>query len=174
MGFLINQIQFLPDSPGVYLMKAKGEEVLYVGKAKNLRQRVRNYFTGSDERASIPYLLERVEKIDVIVVTTEKEALLLENTLIKKHQPKYNALLKDDKFYLAIKVTSQDLWPKAELCRYRGQPQEKGHYFGPYASAHGARETLELLHKIAPLSQCSDSEFSSRKRHCIIYDMHRC
>ncbi len=174
MGFLINQIQFLPDSPGVYLMKAKGEEVLYVGKAKNLRQRVRNYFTGSDERASIPYLLERVEKIDVIVVTTEKEALLLENTLIKKHQPKYNALLKDDKFYLAIKVTSQDVWPKAELCRYRGQPQEKGHYFGPYASAHGARETLELLHKIAPLRQCSDAEFASRKRPCILYDMHRC
>lgn len=173
MGFLINQIQFLPDSPGVYLMKAREDEVLYVGKAKSLRQRVRNYFNGSDGRPSIPHLLEKVEKIDVIVVTTEKEALLLENTLIKKHQPKYNALLKDDKFYLAIKVTT-DLWPKAELCRYRGQPQEKGNYFGPYASAHGARETLELLHKIAPLRQCSDVEFTSRKRPCILYDMHRC
>lgn len=164
-----------PKEPGVYLMKDGDGQVLYVGKAKNLRQRIKQYFVpGGDGRFMVPYLIAKVVEIKTMVVFSEKEALLLENNLIKKHQPRYNALLKDDKTYVALKVTSQHEWPMLQLVRYRGKPPPDGLYFGPYTSAYGARQTLDLLQKIFPLRQCSDQELARRTRPCILYGMKRC
>jgi len=155
-------------------MKSRHLAVLYVGKAKNLRQRVKQYFVkGGDGRSMIPRLVSQVESIDVVVVNSEKEALLLENHLIKKHKPKYNALLKDDKSYIALKLT-KDLWPRIDIVRYKGRPKADGSYFGPFTSAGSARKTLDLLQKLFPMRQCSDAEFARRTRPCILYDMKRC
>lgn len=175
MTFDRANIDTFPTQPGVYLMKGRDGAVLYVGKAKNLRQRVRQYFVpGADTREMIPFLISKVESIDTIVVFSEKEAFLLENTLIKKHKPRYNALLKDDKSYIALKVNNKHSWPMVSLVRYRGNPKPDGLYFGPYTSAEAARTTLDLLHKLFPLRQCSDQEFLRRTRPCILYDMKLC
>lgn len=174
MSFDSTQIKSFPAKPGVYLMKNKGDQVIYVGKAKNLRQRVRQYFSkGGDGRFMIPFLVSKVHSIDTMVVSSEKEALLLENNLIKQHKPRYNALLKDDKSYIALKLTKH-AWPRIDLVRYKGKPKSDGTYFGPYTHAGAARRTLDLLHKIFPLRQCSDQEFSKRTRPCILYDIKRC
>ena len=151
--FKIKNLDSFPTRPGVYLMKNVKDVVLYVGKAKNLKQRVKQYFVRSgDGRFMIPFLISQVDSIDTIVVSSEKEALLLENNLIKKYRPKYNALLKDDKSYIALKVTKHQ-WPRVDLVRYRGKPKADGTYFGPYTSAGGARHTLDLLQRIFPLRQ---------------------
>lgn len=156
-------------------MKNSAGEVLYVGKAKNLRVRVKQYFVaGRDGREMIPFLIAHVTQIETIVVLSEKEALLLENTLIKRYKPRYNALLKDDKTYIALKLTTKKMWPKLEIARYRGKPKPDGQYFGPYTSAFAARRTFDLLQKLFPLRQCSDQEFVRRTRPCILYDMKRC
>jgi len=156
-------------------MKNKKGAVLYVGKAKNLRQRLRQYFvSGGDGREMVPYLIVQVESIDTIIVSSEKEALLLENNLIKQHRPKYNALLKDDKSYIALKVNHKHRWPMLKLVRYRGKAEPDGLYFGPYTNAYAARQTLDLLQKLFPLRQCSDQELVRRTRPCILYDMKRC
>lgn len=155
-------------------MKNREGVVLYVGKAKNLRQRIRQYFTvRGDGRPILPYLVPKISQIDTIIVSSEKEALLLENNLIKQHQPKYNALLKDDKSYIALKLTKHR-WPRIDIVRYRGAPKRDGQYFGPYTSASSARKTLDLLHKLFPMRQCSDQEFLRRTRPCLLYDMKRC
>lgn len=156
-------------------MKGREGIVLYVGKAKNLRQRVKQYFVpGRDGRLMVPYLVAKVESIDTIIVFSEKEALLLENTLIKQHKPRYNALLKDDKTYIALKINNKHRWPTVSLVRYKGVPKPDGLYFGPYTSADSARQTLDLLQRIFPLRQCSDQELARRTRPCILYDMKRC
>lgn len=175
MLFDTNKLENLSTLPGVYLMKNAHGVILYVGKAKNLRQRVKQYFgLGRDGRPMVPFLISKVTEIDTIVVTSEKEALLLENTLIKQHQPKYNALLKDDKSYIALKVNNKHKWPMVQLVRYKGKPQADGLYFGPYTSAHAARTTLDLINRIFPLRECSDQELARRTRPCILYDMKRC
>lgn len=174
MPFDIKKIASFPALPGVYLMKNKAGAVLYVGKAKNLRQRVRQYFAGGDGREMIPFLIAHVDQIDTIVVRSEKEALLLEINLIKQHKPKYNALLKDDRAYIALKINNKAEWPRVDLVRYRGKPKADGLYFGPYPSAFAARKTLDLLQRVFPLRQCSDQEFVRRTRPCILYDMKRC
>ncbi len=174
MPFDVEKLKSFPDKPGVYLMKGKGGQVLYVGKAKNLRQRVRQYFIrGGDGRFMVPFLIAKVEDVETVIVLSEKEALILENNLIKQYKPKYNALLKDDKNYIALKVTRHQ-WPRIDLIRYRGKPKADGLYFGPYTHAGSARKTLDLLHKIFPLRQCSDKEFSRRTRPCILYDIKKC
>lgn len=175
MPITTEDLKKLPDSPGVYIMKGRQGGILYIGKANSLRQRVRQYFSpGHDLRPMIPLLVSKVDTIDTIVVTSEKEALLLENNLIKKHKPKYNALLKDDKTYIALKINTKHEWPRLELVRYRGRPKADGQYFGPYTSAMAARKTFDLLQKVFPMRQCSDQELKRRTRPCILYDMHRC
>jgi len=165
----------IPKSPGVYLMKDCRKKILYVGKAKNLNQRVKQYFSASgDGRYMIPFLISQVTDIETIVVPSEKDALILENNLIKKHKPKYNVFLKDDKSYIALRITTQHKWPKVDLVRYRGRPKAKALFFGPYTSAFSARATLDLLKRIYPLRQCSDQELARRSRPCILYDMKRC
>ncbi len=129
---------------------------------------------GGDGRVMIPFLVANVDQVETIVVTSEKEALLLENNLIKKHKPKYNALLKDDKTYIALKINNRHSWPMVSLVRYRGKPKADGQYFGPYTSAYAARQTLDLLQKMFPMRQCSDQELMRRTRPCILYDMKRC
>ena len=173
--FDLKQLQLFPTQPGVYLMKDSQGTVIYVGKGKNLRQRVKQYFLpGRDGRVMIPFLVAKIHSIDTIVVTSEKEALLLENNLIKQHQPRYNALLKDDKSYIALKISLSDPWPVVKLVRYRGEPTPDGLYFGPYTSAYAARQTLDLLNRLFPLRQCSDQEFARRTRPCLLYQMKRC
>ena len=175
MGYDAEQISSFPTQPGVYLMRNRARRVIYVGKARNLKQRVKQYFLkGGDQRHSVPYLIKQVASIDTIVVSSEKEALILENTLIKQHQPKYNVLLKDDKNYIAVTIDQRQRWPMVKMIRYRGHPKPGPRYFGPYTSASAARETVDLTNRLFPLRQCSDQEFARRTRPCILYGMKRC
>lgn len=161
--------------PGVYLMKNERGKVLYVGKAKNLRARLKQYFVqGRDGRPMVPFLVSEICAIDVIVVPSEKEALLLENTLIKKHQPKFNALLKDDKTFVSLMIHHKHPWPMIQLVRCKGKPKKEGMYFGPFTSAFAARQTFDLMGRLFPLRQCSDQELKRRTRPCLLYGMKRC
>jgi excinuclease ABC subunit C len=164
-----------PDQPGVYLMKDALGVVLYVGKAKNLRARLKQYFAISgDQREMVPYLTAQVDKIDTIIALTEKDALILENNLIKRHKPKYNILLKDDKTYISLVVTRHK-WPMIRLLRFKEKPPKNiGTIFGPYTNALAARQTYDLISRLFPLRQCSDSELMSRERPCLLYDIKRC
>lgn len=156
-------------------MKDTSGKVLYIGKAKNLFLRVKQYFIpGRDGREMVPYLSAKVAAIETIVLPSEKEALLLESTLIKQHQPQYNILLKDDKSFISLMVTTKDEWPMIKLVRSLGAPKEGGLHFGPYTSAFAARQTLDILRRIFPLRQCSDRELKSRKRPCLLYSIKRC
>jgi len=174
MPFNPKTLALYPTEPGVYLMKDAKGFVLYVGKAKNLRARLKQYFgTSKDARQMVPYLTAQVENIDTIVTLTEKDALILENTLIKKHSPKYNVLLKDDKTFISL-VLTRHKWPMLRLVRSKGKPKEGGTYFGPYTSALAARQTFDLMTRLFPLRQCSDGELASRSRPCLLYDIKRC
>jgi excinuclease ABC subunit C len=174
MTFDPKTLQLYPDQPGVYLMKDSAGLVLYVGKAKNLKSRLKQYFAPSgDEREMIPYLTAQIERIDTIIALTEKDALILENTLIKKHQPKYNVMLKDDKTFISLMLTKHK-WPLLQLVRFKGKPKNDGIYFGPYTNALAARHTFDLLLRLFPLRQCSDAELASRQRPCLLYEMKRC
>jgi excinuclease ABC subunit C len=175
MKFDRQKLDHYPTGPGVYIMMGDDDVVLYVGKAKNIQQRLRQYFAASgDGREMIPYLLLRVHKINTILVRSEKEALLLENTLIKRHQPRFNVLLKDDKGYIALRITIKKMWPQLQFIRYKGKPPAGDLYFGPYSNVAAARGTFDLLSRLFPLRQCSDTEFARRTRPCILYDMKRC
>ncbi len=175
MRFDPKKLEQFPLEPGVYLMKNEEGEVLYVGKAKELKKRLKSYFApGRDERPMVPHLVAQVALIDTILVSTEKEALLLENTLIKKHQPKFNAVLKDDKTFISLMINHKHKWPRLSLVRNKGKPKEEGLYFGPYTSALAARETYEMLTRLFPMRQCSDEELKRRKRPCLLYGIKRC
>lgn len=173
--FPMERIKSYPEVPGVYLMKGKDGAFLYIGKAKNLKSRIKQYFSpGGDGRWIAPFLQAQVLEVETVVTLTEKEALLLECNLIKKHQPKFNALLKDDKTYTALKINIRHSWPMLSLVRYKGKLRDDALYFGPYTSAYAARATLDFLQKIFPMRQCSDQELISRKRPCILYGIKRC
>ncbi|AHH22566.1 UvrABC system protein C [Chlamydia muridarum str. Nigg] len=164
-------------SPGVYLMKDSQGVVLYVGKAKNLRNRLSSYLQkNGDSRERIPFLMKRTADIDTIVVSNETEALLLENNLIKKYQPRYNVLLKDDKTFFCLSISLQHPWPKIEAIRTRAlSPSKKKQLlFGPYVSAEACYALLEVISHWFPLRTCSDREFSTRQRPCVLYEMKRC
>lgn len=156
-------------------MKDASNRVLYVGKAKNLKSRLKQYFAvHGDSREMIPYLIAQVETIDTIIALTEKDALLLENNLIKRHQPKYNVLLKDDKSYISLIMTHHE-WPMLRLHRFKGNPpKDIGTVFGPYTNALAARQTFDLITRLFPLRQCSDAELTNRSRPCLLYDIKRC
>lgn len=175
MSFAISTIASFPEKPGVYLMKNRKGAVIYVGKAVNLKERVGQYFIpGRDGRVQVSLLVAHVSAIDTIVVTSEKEALLLENNLIKQHQPKYNVLLKDDKSYISLWINHLHSWPMMRLLHSKGIPKEKGLLFGPYTSGFAARKTLDLMNRLFPLRQCSDRELASRTRPCILYEIQKC
>jgi excinuclease ABC subunit C len=163
-----------PRDPGVYLMHDAKGKVLYVGKAKDLRARLYNYTQpGGDGRPQIPLLLRRVASVRCIVTSTEKEALLLENTLIKRHRPPFNVELRDDKEYLLLRIDMGEEFPRFELVR-RVSRGDGALYFGPFSSARGIRETLRTILRLFPLCSCSRKKFGSRKRPCLNYQMGRC
>jgi len=143
-----------PRSPGVYIMGDGRGKILYVGKAKDLRARVRNYSVpGGDGRPAIPNLITRVREIRCIVTATEKEALLLENTLIKRHRPLFNIFFRDDKEYLLLRIDRNEPFPRPELVRKAAR--DGATYFGPYSSARGIRETVRELLRLFPLCSCT-------------------
>ncbi|MEW6719580.1 MAG: excinuclease ABC subunit UvrC [Thermodesulfobacteriota bacterium] len=165
--------KIFPRSPGVYIMGDGKGRVLYVGKAKDLRARLRNYAVpGGDGRPTIPHLLARARDVRCIVTATEKEALLLENTLIKRHRPPFNIFFRDDKEYLLLRIDPNEEFPRPELVRRAAR--DGASYFGPYSSAKGIRETLRELLRLFPLCSCSRKKFASRRRPCLNYQMGRC
>ncbi len=167
-GFL----KTLTTRPGVYQMYDSAGGLLYVGKAKNLKNRVTSYFRGSGLSTKTMVLVSKIADIQVTVTTTEVDALLLEHNLIKEHRPPYNIDLKDDKSYPYIYLSSQDRWPRLAL--HRGPKRRKGEYFGPYPSAGAVRSTLHLLQKVLKVRQCQDSYFRNRSRPCLQYQIGRC
>ncbi len=172
MSEIAEKLTNLPSRPGVYLMRDKGGKVIYVGKAKDLRARVRAYFNASDERLQIEFLVRRVADIDTLVTSNDKEALILENNLIKQYKPRYNIRLKDDKSYLSIKVTTQHPWPR--IFATRKIVKDGNRYFGPFSSAMAARETLDIIEKHFLLRNCTDHNFKNRTRPCLQFQIKRC
>jgi excinuclease ABC subunit C len=170
---LEERLERLPAEPGVYLMKDARGQVIYVGKAVNLRSRVKSYFgRSSDTRAFVPILEDVLHDVDTVVVSNEKEALLLENELIKRHQPRFNVLLKDDKNFICLRLDPAAEWPRLEVVRHF--KRDGALYFGPYASASSIRETLRTINRYFQLRTCSDHVLHHRKRPCLLYQIGRC
>ena len=173
----------MPDKPGVYFFiggrlglnpkNSRGstpEEILYIGKAKNLAKRVRQYFDGHDTRSQLPFLMSEATDLDYIVSSNELESLFLENTLIKQHLPPYNIKLRDDKNYAFIKIDLRSEIPQLLYSRKIDDDPKHARFFGPYSSAQKIRKTLDFIRKIFPY--CSHE--SVGKRPCFYYHLHRC
>lgn len=166
-------LRSVPHSPGVYMMLDGKSVILYVGKAKDLFKRLSSYarFSGAEYNKTA-VMLSKVAKVDTILTRTEKEALILESSLIKKHRPRYNVILRDDKSYPFIKVTVQEEWPRVMMTRRRRI--DGARYFGPYSSATAMWSTLKLISELFPLRRCSGSSLRPRKRPCLNRQMGRC
>lgn len=161
----------LPKLPGVYRMLNKDNEVIYVGKAKVLKNRVTSYFRGSNHTPKTQALVANITSIEITVTVSETEALILENNLIKQYQPRYNVLLRDDKSYPYLLITDHK-HPRITL--HRGARKRKGEYFGPFPSGSAVSESLRLMQKIFPVRQCEDSFYAARSRPCLQYQLKRC
>ncbi|MEE4243611.1 MAG: excinuclease ABC subunit UvrC, partial [Desulfopila sp.] len=171
--FSTEQTASVPHSPGVYLMLDAKSAVLYVGKAKDLAKRLASYARFSGEKSSkTAVMLRQVHRVDTIITRTEKEALILEASLIKKHSPKYNIILRDDKNYPLIKVTVQEEWPR--VCMARRRQKDGARYFGPYSSSSAMWATLKLISRLFPLRRCKGRELQLRKRPCLNFQMGQC
>ena len=170
---LKTKLKNLPSSPGVYLMKDAKHKVIYAGKAKNLKNRVKSYFQKtSDDRLYTEYLIRHVADIDFVLTETEKEALILENNLIKQFKPKFNINLRDDKTFISIKLEINKKFPYPKVVR---QIEDDGAmYFGPYASARAVRETLRYINDTIPIRKCPDNVFKNRVKPCLYYQIHKC
>ena len=166
----------LPAEPGCYLMKDREGTVVYVGKAASLRSRVRQYFDrgSADDRIFIPLLEDLLGNVEVIVTRSEKEAVLLENELIKKHKPRFNVRLRDDKDFIVLRLDERHPFPRLEIRRAREKRVPEARYFGPYSSASSIRETLRVVNRHFQLRTCTDHVFDHRKRPCILFQIHRC
>jgi len=161
-----------PAAPGCYLMRDAQGRVLYVGKARNLRARVRAYFNETDTRPTVRFLMRRVASVEYLVARSEKEALLLENTLIKEHRPRYNVRLKDDKNFLCLRLHPGETYPRLTLVRKFAR--DGARYFGPFHDARAARQVLRRLQKLFPLRTCSDQVLGSRTRPCLYHQLGQC
>jgi len=166
------KIPLISKNPGVYRMLNENNEILYVGKAKNLPNRLKNYISEKTLPIRTERMLAQTKNIEVTTTSNESEALLLEANLIKKHKPKFNILLKDDKSFPYIFISKNEKWP--QLTKHRGKKTRDGHYFGPFASAGSANWTIKILQKIFLLRICDDSIFKNRQRPCILYQIKRC
>ena len=170
-----SQLKILPDKPGVYLMKNSLGEIIYVGKAKVLKNRVRQYFQNSKNHSEkVKAMVKNIAEFEYIVTDSEMEALILECNLIKKHSPKYNISLKDDKFYPFIKITTNEDFPRVFITRNFAKDGNK--YFGPYPNAGAVHETIKLIRKIFPLRTCKKLIFENGKhtRPCLNYHIKKC
>lgn len=168
-----SRIRNFPSLPGVYLMKDASGEVLYVGKAASLRSRVSSYFRPSgDNRPLIPRLMARAAGIEYLVTDSEKEALILENNLIKKHRPRYNVYFRDDKTYSSIRIDLKDRFPRPVLARR--VRADGALYFGPYVAGRSLKNTLRFLQKVFPFRVCSENVFRCRSRPCLYHQLDRC
>ncbi len=168
-----DQIYRLPRHAGVYLFRDADGQLIYIGKAKSLRDRVGSYFREGEGKDPKTFtLVSKIASIDFIATNSEKEALILEDALIKRHRPRYNVDLKDDKRYLCIRIDMRHPFPSLQFVR-RFQP-DGAFYMGPFTSADSVRRTIKLLHRYFPLRSCSDAKFSRRTRPCLNYQIHRC
>jgi len=166
------EIPLISKNPGVYRMLNEKNEILYVGKAKNLPDRLKNYISEKNLPIRTERMLSQTKNIEITTTANESEALLLEANLIKKHKPKFNVLLRDDKSFPYILISKNEKWP--QLIKHRGKKTRDGHYFGPFASAGSVKWTIKILQKIFLLRVCDDSIFKNRQRPCILYQIKRC
>ena len=166
------ELPLIPKSPGVYRMLNHKDDILYVGKAKNLPNRLKSYVAEKNHIIRTERMLSQTFKLEITTTANESEALLLEANLIKKYKPKFNILLKDDKSFPFIFISNKDQWPQVK--KHRGKKEKDGFYFGPFASAGTANWTIKMLQKIFQLRVCDDGTFKNRKRPCILYQIKRC
>ncbi len=169
---LAEKLDKLPSSPGVYLMKDEGGEIIYIGKAVNLKNRVRSYFSSGHASPRIESMVGKIRDFEYILTDSEIEALILESNLIKRHKPKYNVRLMDDKHYPFLKVTVQEDYPRLEIVR--SVKKDGARYFGPYTNAAAVHETLKLLKKVFPVRSCKQSVLSKRDKPCLNAHINRC
>ncbi len=169
---LLALVERLPELPGVYVMRDRAGTIVYVGKARRLRARVRQYFNGTDHRHFVPFLAGLLGDIETVVTSNDKEALLLENNLIKRHRPRFNVKLRDDKQFLVLRLDPKAKWPRLELVRR--MRQDGAHYFGPYHSANSARHTLRVVNRYFKLRTCTDYTLAHRSRPCLQHQIGRC
>ena len=165
-------VHTLPRKPGVYRMIAADGEVLYVGKARSLRNRVAAYTQPTRLEARLMRMVSNTRSMEFVVTDSEAEALLLENNLIKRFRPRFNVLLRDDKSFPYIVIRRDTEWP--QLAKHRGTREAGNEYFGPFASATSVNRTLYALQRAFPLRSCSDGVFSTRTRPCLLYQIRRC
>ena len=166
------ELPLIPKLPGVYRMLNDKGEILYVGKAKNLPNRLKSYISEKNHIIRTERMLSQTKKLEITTTSNESEALLLEANLIKKHKPKFNILLRDDKSFPFIFIGNKDVWP--QIRRHRGKKTKEGFYFGPFASAGSANWTIKMIQKIFHLRVCDDTVFKNRERPCILYQIKRC
>jgi len=172
MLFDITRLQTYPQNPGVYLMKDVKGVILYIGKAKNLKIRLKQYFLpGHDDRIQVPFLMASVHNIETIIVETEKDALLLEARLIRRFKPKYNILLKDDRSRLMIRLGMEHNWPRIEYIRLKEVPEKPRQSYGPFSHT---KDMFDLSVRLFQVRQCSDEEFKRRKSPCILHQIKKC
>ena len=167
-----DKIPLIPKNPGVYKMLSSTGEILYIGKAKNIPNRLKSYVTDSNLPIRTERMLSLTHSLETTTTSNESEALLLEANLIKKHKPRYNILLRDDKSFPYIYIGNKDKWP--QLTKLRGKKSKTGYYFGPFASIGSANWTIKILQKIFQLRVCDDTVFKNRDRPCILYQIKRC
>ena len=166
------ELPLVPKLPGVYRMLNSKDEILYVGKAKNLPNRLKSYVSEKNHIIRTERMLSQTRKLEITTTSNESEALLLEANLIKKFKPKFNILLRDDKSFPFIFIGNKDQWP--QIKRHRGKKTKEGFYFGPFASAGSANWTIKMIQKIFHLRVCDDTVFKNRERPCILYQIKRC
>jgi excinuclease ABC subunit C len=166
------ELPLIPKSPGVYKMLNQKGDILYVGKAKNLPNRLKSYVSEKNHIIRTERMLSQTAKLEITITANESEALLLEANLIKKNKPKFNILLKDDKSFPFIFISNKDNWP--QVTKHRGKKDKDGFYFGPFASAGSANWTIKMLQKVFQIRICDDSTFKNRERPCILYQIKRC
>ena len=166
------KIKLIPNNPGIYRMLGAKKEILYIGKAKNIPNRLKSYVSDNNLPIRTERMLSLTKYLEITTTSNESEALLLEANLIKKHKPRFNILLRDDKSFPYIFINHKDKWP--QITKLRGKKSKEGHYFGPFASTGSANWTIKILQKVFMLRVCDDSVFKNRERPCILHQIKRC